>query len=248
MSGFVVVIPARFGSRRLRGKPLVDIAGQPMIERVWRLACRSGARVIVVATDDGRVADAARSVGALVRMTAATHRSGTERVHEVCEWMALDDADVVVNLQGDEPMLPPALIDQVADNLSANARADVATLCAPLGEAAEWRDSAVVKVVRDAEDYALYFSRAALPWRRENAPRAAPMGHRHLGIYAYRFGWLRRFVRWPSSLAERLESLEQLRALHHGARVHVADAVEPAPGGVDTEDDLARVRALFGAR
>ena len=244
MSGFVVVIPARWGSRRLAGKPLLDIAGQSMLERVWHVACRSRARVVVIATDDRRIADAARGFGALARMTSATHRSGTERVQEICRWMELDEGDAVVNLQGDEPLLPPALIDQVADNLAARADVDVATLCEPLSEPWAWQDSDVVKVVRDADDCALYFSRAALPWRRDDA-RAAPIGHRHLGIYAYRAGFLDRFVRWSSPLAERLEALEQLRALHHGARIHVAEACEPSPGGVDTEHDLARVRALF---
>ncbi len=245
MSGFVVVIPARWASRRLAGKPLLDIAGKPMLERVWDLACRSSARLVVVATDDARIAEVAKGFGAPVCMTASTHRCGSERVSQACDWMELAADDIVVNVQGDEPLLPPALVDQAAGNLAARPGADIATLCEPLWEVSEWRAREVVKVVRDAEDCALYFSRAALPWRAEDAPGGGPLGHRHIGVYAYRVALLRRFVRWPAPESERRESLEQLRALHHGARIHVADAAQPAPGGVDTDADMARVRALW---
>jgi 3-deoxy-manno-octulosonate cytidylyltransferase (CMP-KDO synthetase) len=252
--GFTVVIPARYASTRLPGKALLPIAGRPMIQHVYERALGSGAERIVIATDDQRVFDTARAFGAQVEMTGAHHRSGTERVAEVVERAGTADMDVVVNVQGDEPMLPPQLVHQVAANLAERTQAHMATLCEPITEASLLFDSAVVKVVRDREDYALYFSRAPIPWHRQRfaevpaeLPDAAGAHMRHIGIYAYRAGFLRKYVALPPSPLELDEDLEQLRALYHGARIHVAEALEHPGAGVDTPQDLERVRRLMAA-
>ena len=248
---FAVVIPARYASTRLPGKPLAEIAGKPMIQHVYDRAEASGARPVVIATDDERIFEAARAFGASARMTAAHHRSGTERVAEVAEALLAQGESIVVNVQGDEPLLPPALIRQVASNLSAHPEADVATLCEPIDEAETLLDPAVVKVVFDRHGYALYFSRAPIPWYRDrfaagvnDLPEDSPH-FRHVGIYAYRIAFLRRYVTQAACELERVEALEQLRVLYEGGRIHVAQALEPAGPGVDNADDLARVRRWF---
>jgi 3-deoxy-manno-octulosonate cytidylyltransferase (CMP-KDO synthetase) len=251
MAGFHVVIPARFGSKRLPGKPLLDIGGEPMIVHVYRRATACGALSVVVATDDPRIADAAAKAGARVCMTRADHPSGTDRLAEVAEQLALADDAIVVNLQGDEPLMPPQLLQQVAEDLAGHRDAAIATLSAPLQELGQVSDPNIVKVVCDQAGYALYFSRAPIPWQRDamasgDATRIALDGlRRHLGIYAYRAGFLRRYSGWEPAPIEQAEALEQLRALWHGERIHVVDAMLPPPAGVDTEEDLQRVRALL---
>ncbi|HEY9199160.1 MAG TPA: 3-deoxy-manno-octulosonate cytidylyltransferase [Gammaproteobacteria bacterium] len=247
MSGFKVVIPARYGSSRLPGKPLRMLAGRTMVEHVYRRACESGAEQVVIATDDARIETVARGFGAAVEMTAADHPSGTDRLAEVVERLGWSGDTVVVNLQGDEPLMPPVLIRQVADNLTAQPQAAIATLCTPIIEAAEFFDPNVVKVVGDGDGFALYFSRAPIPWSRdafavsrERLP--ADVAHRrHLGLYAYRAGFLRAYRSLSPAPLESIEMLEQLRALWHGYRIHVADAVAQPGTGVDVEADAVRV-------
>ncbi len=248
--GATVVIPARFASTRLPGKALIPIAGRPMVQHTWERASRSGAGRVVVATDDARILEAARGFGAEVMMTDVRHRSGTERVAEVASRLCLDDDAVVVNVQADEPLLPPGLVTQVVEGLAAHPCAQMATLCERIERDSEVFDPATVKVVTDHQGYALYFSRAAIPWYRghfesEEVPRSASL-RRHIGLYAYRAGYLRSYVARESSPIEEAESLEQLRALYHGARIHVAEARERPGPGVDTAEDLERVRALAG--
>lgn len=251
MSGFKVVIPARYGSSRLPGKPLRLLAGRPMVEHVYRRACESGAEEVVIATDDTRIETAAREFGAAVVMTSPEHPSGTDRLAEVVEKRSWPDAAIVVNLQGDEPLMPPTLVAQVARNLAERGEAAIATLCTRIAEAAEFFDPNVVKVVRDAAGYALYFSRAPIPWARdafaisrEQLPVEVPHW-RHLGLYAYRAKFLRAYRDLAPSAIEGSEMLEQLRALFHGARIHVAEAtVLPGPG-VDVEADAERVARLL---
>ena len=252
---FTVVIPARYASTRLPGKPLLAIAGKPMIQHVYERAAASGAEAVVIATDDEQVYDAAQTFGARVEMTAAHHRSGTERIAEVVARIGMAGERVVVNVQADEPMLPPALVRQVAGNLADRPQAQVATLCEPIVDPAKLFDPAVVKVVCDGSGFALYFSRAPIPWDRQRfaplpvsvpAKLRADTGHyRHIGIYAYRAAYLQAYAAQTASPLERAEDLEQLRALHHGARIHVAEAAEPAGPGVDTPQDLEAVRRLM---
>ena len=251
-AGFRVVIPARYGAVRLPGKPLVDIGGRPLIARVWERARQSGAAEVVVATDDDRVAAACSALGADVELTAPAHASGSDRVAEVIERRGWDTDDIVVNLQGDEPCMPPMLVDQVAADLAAHPRAAMATLCTPIDEAGALFDPHVVKVVTDAEGFALYFSRAPMPWHRNEfmgsrarLPAGVPF-MRHIGLYAYRAGFLSRFVTWPLSPLEQAEALEQLRALWHGARIHVSLAAERPGPGVDTPGDVAQVLEWLG--
>jgi 3-deoxy-manno-octulosonate cytidylyltransferase (CMP-KDO synthetase) len=249
---FTVVIPARYGSTRLPGKPLLDIAGKPMIRRVWEQACKSGADQVVIATDDERILQVAAAFGAQVCMTSAEHPSGTDRLQQVAAELEFESSHIVVNVQGDEPLLPPAVIDQVARNLEQHTAAGISTLCEPITDLEELRNPNAVKVVRDENGLALYFSRAPIPWPREHFSAAAqlmpPVGkwYRHIGIYAYRTAFLHQFVGWPPAPLEELEQLEQLRALYRGVRIHVAQADERVPAGVDTEQDLEAVRAHFG--
>ncbi len=243
---FSVIIPARYASTRLPGKPLREIAGKPLIEHVLRCAQASGAEQVIVATDDERIAQAVKKLGAQTCMTAAQHRSGTERLAEVVSLLRIPEHRIIVNLQGDEPLIPPRIIHQVADNLEQHPPASVATLCAALENAADLFDPHVVKVVRDREGYALYFSRAPIPWDRSafaaEDVRELPHPHyfRHIGIYAYRAGFIREYVNWPECELEKAEALEQLRVLWNGCRIHVAEALELPGPGVDTEADLAR--------
>ena len=245
---FVVIIPARYASTRLPGKPLVDINGKPMVVHVLERARESGAERIIVATDHEDVARAVEAVGGEVCMTRADHQSGTERLAEVVEKCGFSDDTVIVNVQGDEPMIPPVIIRQVADNL-AKSSAGMATLAVPIDSAEEAFNPNAVKVVRDANGYALYFSRATIPWDRErfSASRDTIGDHflRHIGIYGYRAGFIRRYVGWEASPLEQIELLEQLRVLWYGEKIHV-DVAKAIPSvGVDTPEDLLRVRAAM---
>lgn len=247
--GFKVVIPARFASSRLPGKPLADIAGKPMVVRVLERCLESDADAVLVATDDQRIADAVRAAGGEVVMTRADHASGTDRLDEVALTLALADDAIVVNVQGDEPLIPPEVINQVAANLAKRPDFVMATLCEPITSAADVHNPNIVKVVADQSGRALYFSRAPVPWQRGNMPMEGEIAKgtwwRHVGIYAYRVSFLHQFVVWPMGMLESCESLEQLRALEQGAAIDVAEAVVEVPGGVDTEQDLERIRELF---
>jgi 3-deoxy-manno-octulosonate cytidylyltransferase (CMP-KDO synthetase) len=250
---FTVVIPARYASTRLPGKPLQDIAGKPMIQHVWEQARRSTAQRVVVATDDARIVEACQAFGAEVLATRVDHNSGTDRLAEVASQLGLPADAIVVNVQGDEPLIPPAIIDQVAANLAAHPEAGIATLAEPIRDVQALFNPNVVKVAADLDGLALTFSRAPLPWARDafaasrdQLPAGVPY-RRHIGIYAYRAGFLHDFVAWGPCWLENTECLEQLRALWHGVRIHVADALEAPPAGVDTPEDLERVRRLLGA-
>jgi 3-deoxy-manno-octulosonate cytidylyltransferase (CMP-KDO synthetase) len=250
---FAVLIPARYASTRLPGKPLADIAGKPMIVRVAEKARASGASQVAVATDDARIAEAVRAHGFIACMTRDDHSTGTDRLAEAAQQLALADDTIVVNVQGDEPLLEPALIREVGALLAAHADASIATACHPIDDVAEAFNPNVVKVVLDQAGYALYFSRATIPWARdafakgrERIPAGMPI-YRHYGLYAYRVGFLRAFPSLLPAPIERVEALEQLRALWHGHRIVVAiTAGTPAPG-VDTLEDLERVRALYAS-
>ena len=240
-----IVVPARYASTRLPGKALLPLAGRPMIQWVIERARRASAREIIVATDDERIAQAARVVGADVQMTAATHTSGTDRIAEVARRRGWGEADIVVNLQGDEPLMPPSLLDQVAALLAAHSSAQIATLAVPLRSEAALADPNVVKVVTDLQQRALYFSRAPIPYARERAADALKAACRHLGLYAYRVQALRQLSVTPPSALEQLECLEQLRALEHGMDIRVARAQEAPGGDVNTQADVAEVEALL---
>ncbi|HEX7081929.1 MAG TPA: 3-deoxy-manno-octulosonate cytidylyltransferase [Gammaproteobacteria bacterium] len=239
---FNVVIPARYASSRLPGKPLADIGGRPMIAWVHEQARASGAALVVVATDDERVVAAARACGADVELTSAAHASGTDRIAEVAARRGFGDSEIVVNVQGDEPLVPPRLIAQVAELLAADPDASIATLTTPVTSERELHDPAAVKVVCDRAGRALYFSRAPIPWIRDGQRNEPP--RRHIGLYAYRAGDLRALAAEPPCALELTERLEQLRALWLGYRIAVADAEVPPPRGVDTPEDLATVRRL----
>lgn len=239
---FVIVIPARFASTRLPGKPLLDIAGKPMIQHVWERAMESKAEQVLIATDDQRIADAAHAFGAQVAFTRADHPSGTDRLQEVAQQQGWSEHVAVVNVQGDEPLIPAAVINQVADVLLLNARADVATLCEAISDEKQFRDPNAVKVVCNEAGEALYFSRAPIAWPREGVIDKY-WGYRHIGIYAYRAGFLHRYVSWPPCVLEQTEKLEQLRALYKGSVIQVEEACMHIPAGVDTQHDLDIVRA-----
>ncbi len=252
--GFHVVIPARYGSSRLPGKPLLQIDGKPMVRHVCEQARESGAKQVVVATDDQRIVDAVDAFGGEVMLTSTEHRSGTDRIAEVAERMGWAADTVVVNLQGDEPAMPPELVHQVAEDMLAHGDADVTTLATPILDKPHLFDPHVVKVVTDRQGYALYFSRAPIPWHRDEFAKGAdavPQGVdflRHIGLYAYRVGFLERFVEMPQAPIEAAESLEQLRVLWQGGRIHVSLAKMDPGHGVDTVDDLNRVRERWGKR
>jgi 3-deoxy-manno-octulosonate cytidylyltransferase (CMP-KDO synthetase) len=244
---FRVVIPARYASTRLPGKALLPMAGKPMIQWVHERAASSRASEIFIATDDARIAGAAGSFGAKVVMTAATHASGTDRIAEVARTRDWAPTDIVVNVQGDEPLIPPALIDQVAGLLLTNPGADMATLGSPLTHLEQLLDPNVVKVVMDVTGRALYFSRAPIPWSRDTAPAGLTSqtsffgARRHIGIYAYRVSALLRLASLAPTPLEQAEKLEQLRALENGFDLRVADAVEPPGPDVNTPEDVERV-------
>ncbi|MDN3717610.1 3-deoxy-manno-octulosonate cytidylyltransferase [Vibrio breoganii] len=245
---FTVIIPARYQSTRLPGKPLADICGKPMIEHVYRQAIQAGAEQVIIATDDQRVADVAAEFGGTVCMTSPDHESGTERLAEVVEKMGIAPDHIVVNVQGDEPLIPPVVIAQVADNLAAST-APMATLGVAIEDAEEAFNPNAVKVVTDNQGYALYFSRATIPWDRDQfADDKSQLNQplmRHIGIYAYRAGFINKYINWAPSALEKIESLEQLRVLWYGEKIHVALAKQTPPPGVDTPEDLEAVRALL---
>ena len=255
----IVVIPARYASARLPGKPLADIGGKPMIVRVFERAAASGVGPVVVASDDERVVSASRACGAEAVVTSGAHASGTERIAEVAAMRGLDPATIVVNVQGDEPLLAPGSIVQVAENLARHRDCAIATLCEAIEREDDIFDPDVVKVVCDARGRAAYFSRAPIPYCRGRfearaeartgaaAPPATSVRahYRHVGLYAYRAEFLHRFASLAPAPSELAESLEQLRAIHHGYSIHVEAARERSGPGVDTPADLERVRAIF---
>lgn len=246
---FIAIIPARYGSSRLPGKPLADINGKPMVVHVMERALESGAKRVIVATDHPDVVTAVEAAGGEVCLTSPDHQSGTERLAEVIELCQFDDDEIIVNVQGDEPLIPPVIVSQVAENL-ANSEAGMATLAVPIESAEEAFNPNAVKVVRDAKGYAMYFSRAAIPWERERfAVSKDSIGDvflRHIGIYAYRAGFIRQYVQWEPSKLEHIELLEQLRVLWYGEKIHV-DVAKAIPSvGVDTPEDLERVRVILG--
>lgn len=251
MSEFRVVIPARFASTRLPGKPLAMIAGRPMIQWVWERAQQSGATEVWVATDHEGIAATCRGFGARVCMTAEGHASGTDRIAEVAERLGWAEEAIVVNVQGDEPLLPPALVRQVAELLVLHPEAEIGTLGTPVHSLEEYLDPNVVKLVVRADGAALYFSRAPVPWHRDGAP--AGLGSqqlwtgamRHLGLYSYRVGALRRLAASAPCRLEETERLEQLRALWMGLRIQAAAAREVPPAGIDTPADLERVNRIL---
>ena len=243
---FNVVIPARYESTRLPGKALADIGGKPMVLWTYDAARRSAAAEVMVATDDERVAAACRGAGARVELTANGHASGTDRIAEVAARSAWDERDIIVNVQGDEPLMPPKLIDQAALLLDRHPTADLATLMTDVRDARELADPNVVKVVVDSLGFALYFSRAPIPSPRDGG--LPPGAKRHIGLYAYRAGSLKKLAASPPCELEQIERLEQLRALWLGQRIVLADAIEIPLRGVDTEADLAAVRRVVARR
>lgn len=246
--GFKVVIPARYQSSRFPGKPLARLAGRAMIEHVHERAVESGAELVVVATDDHRIREACEQFGARVCMTAGDHGSGTDRVAEAADQLGWADEDIVVNLQGDEPLMPGESISSLAELMEEASSADLATLCTRLSDAAEYHDANVCKVVRSRNGAALYFSRAPIPWERDSDGDNIRGVWRHIGLYAYRVGVLKRLASEPPCELEELERLEQLRALWLGLRIQVGE-VDSLPGpGVDTPADLERVEARLPAR
>ena len=251
MTRFVVIVPARLASTRLPRKPLADIGGVPMVVRVARAAAASGAERVTVAADSAEIVDACSAHGVEALLTRADHASGTDRLAEAVERLGLADDALVVNVQGDEPLMPAAVVRQVAEALAQRTDCAIATACHPLHDAAEFFSPNVVKVVTDANGRALYFSRAPIPWSRDafaadrdRLPPGLP-ARRHVGLYAYRAGFLRRFPQLPPAPLEQHESLEQLRALAHGFGIAVIELPEALPPGVDTPEDLERVRALL---
>jgi 3-deoxy-manno-octulosonate cytidylyltransferase (CMP-KDO synthetase) len=247
---FRVVIPARYASSRLPGKPLADIGGRPMVLHVLDRAMQAGAESVVVATDDARVQQAVEAAGHQALMTSPEHQSGTERLVEVAETLGWDDDTLVVNVQGDEPLIDPALIREAARQLVLHDDAVMATLAHPIHDHADFVNPNVVKVVPDEAGYALYFSRAPIPWPRDAFAEQQAMPRelgalRHIGLYAYRAGFLRTYASLAPSPLERHEMLEQLRVLWHGHRISLGVTPSAPAPGVDTPEDLERVRALF---
>ena len=250
---FTVIIPARYASSRLPGKPLADIHGKPMIIRVMEQAQKSSANRVIIATDHQQVFDIVKSYGGEVILTSDKHNSGTERLAEVINTYKFTDDEVIVNVQGDEPLIPPIIIDQVAENL-VKYKIGMATLAVPINSVEEAFNTGAVKVVMDKDGYALYFSRATIPWERDRFAKLNEQGKideisdfylRHIGIYAYRAGFIRQYIQWTPSVLEQIEMLEQLRVLWYGEKIHVAVAKQPPAIGVDTQEDLDKVRALF---
>lgn len=247
---FQVIIPARYASTRLMGKPLCEINGRPMISHVYEKAIQSGAKKVIIATDDQRILEVAQQMGAECCLTNPNHASGTDRIAEIISKLNISDDEIIVNLQGDEPTMPPALIKQVAITLSEQPQAQVATLCEPFVEENDIFSPNMVKVVRDQNNFALYFSRAPIPWVRKNftnvSGQSGETGHfRHIGLYAYRAGFLKQITQLPACNIENDESLEQLRVLYYGGRIYVANACEKVGFGIDTPDDLEKLRQLM---
>lgn len=238
---FTVIIPARYASTRFPGKPLADIAGKPMIVRVCERAAQSGAAAVHVATDDDRIGDAVKKHGFAVIATRTDHVSGTDRIAEAARRLKLDDAALVVNVQGDEPLAEPSLIGAVARRLAERPAAAMASACHAIGDEKEMDNPNVVKVVIDAEGYALYFSRSRIPYPRN----AGTPTYRHAGLYAYRAGFLQQYTGLPPSPLEAAEALEQLRALYHGHRIAMVTSDKAVPPGVDTRDDLEAILKMW---
>lgn len=258
---FSVIIPARFASSRLPGKPLADICGLSMIQRVYEQALKSNAKQVIVATDHEAIEAEVLSFGGKVLMTRVDHESGTDRLAEVVESLGMDADEIVVNVQGDEPLIPPEVINQVASNLAFHSEASVSTVSEPVLSLKQYQNPNAVKVVSDQQGLALYFSRAPIPWYRdalaENDVAALDVAaieatlseskevQKHIGIYAYRVSLLNQFVTWPMSALEQIEKLEQLRILANGKRIHVQESLKAVPVGIDTHEDLEEARAYF---
>ncbi len=253
---FFVVIPARYASKRLPGKPLLTIAGKPMVQHVYERAQASDAQQVIVATDVQRIADAVKQFGGEVCMTSSQHLSGTDRIQEVAQHYQLDNDHIIVNVQGDEPLIPPAVINQVARNLQQVEQASAATLATTIPSQEELSNPNAVKVVTDSQQLALYFSRSPVPYYRDvdsdillRQPEQYNLHYRrHLGIYAYRVALLNQFVHWEPAPLEKIEALEQLRILFYGQKIHVDIACEPVPAGVDTPEDLDKIQAIIAAQ
>ncbi len=247
-----MVIPARFASSRLPGKPLLAVGDRPLIQWVWECARASGAASVTVATDDPRILAAVRGFGGDCLMTSPRHASGTDRIAEVARVRGMAAEDIVVNLQGDEPMMPAAVIGEVAQALHSRPQADIATAVAPIRSLAEFLDASCVKALRAQDGRALYFSRAPVPWPRDGVAAGRPTQYagawRHIGLYGYRVRSLLQFASWAPTPLEETEKLEQLRALEHGMHIHLVELNEAPPPGVDTPEDLERVRAGAGSR
>ena len=245
-----VVIPARYESTRLPGKALQDVHGRTLIQRVYDCAIASGAKSTIIATDDVRIKDVAEAFGAQVCMTSTEHRSGTERIAEVIKVLGIDDDEIIVNLQGDEPLMPAPLITQVAATLTQHANAVMATAMHPITDSATLDDPNVVKVVCDHEGFALLFSRAAIPCSIRAGASAAnsALGYRHIGLYAYKAGFVNHYASLPPCRLEQVEALEQLRVLWYGMRIVVCKSSEAPGPGVDTPEDLQIVREIIKRR
>lgn len=239
---FSVIIPARYASSRLPGKLLLDLCGKPVLQRTIERSLASEAGQVVVATDDARIAELVRTTEARVVMTSPDNATGTDRIQEAADILGLGGEEIVVNVQGDEPLIPVAAINQVARNLAEHKQAGIATLCEAIADEAEFADPNAVKVVRDEQGFALYFSRAPVPHSGAN------QALRHIGIYAYRVDLLNRFVNWPQSDLERSERLEQLRALSNGVKVHVGVSSERFPAGIDTKEDLETAKKFLAGQ
>lgn len=251
---FRIVIPARYASSRLPGKPLLELGGRPLVLHVWDRASEAGAASVLVATDDERIAEVVRSAGGVAMMTSADHPTGTDRLAEVVAAAGWPDDDIVVNVQGDEPLLPPSLVADLARSLHDRPRAGIATMATAIREARDLWSPHVVKVVVDQEGFAMYFSRAPIPWARDQlgdgGSRILPEGIpylRHIGLYAYRVGTLGRITAAAPAPHERAEALEQLRAAYLGIPIHVTEVQDAPPPGVDTAEDLERVRRVLEA-
>ncbi|ASX26370.1 3-deoxy-manno-octulosonate cytidylyltransferase [Candidatus Williamhamiltonella defendens] len=243
---FVIVIPARYGSTRLPGKPLIDIQGKPMVLHVMERAREAGADRVIVATDHVEILQVIKSAGGEACFTSSEHSSGTERLAEVIEKYRFSDTDIIVNVQGDEPMIPPIIIDQVAKNL-VNTCLGMATLAAPITNKVDLMNPNVVKVVVNALGHALYFSRAPIPWKRDGlmTEEKNRTALRHIGIYAYRVDFVRRYINWGKSPLEEIEKLEQLRVLWHGEKIHVDIVKKIPPQGIDSPEDLEKIRKIL---
>jgi len=250
---FRIIIPARYESSRLPGKPLLDIAGKPMIQHVYERCVNSGAESVVIATDDTRIEDAAKQFGATVCLTDEAHPTGTDRIAEVASALEYDDEDIVVCVQGDEPMIPSASIRELAEDLAKHDNVKVASMCEAITEVDDLFNPNIVKVVLNHRSYAIYFSRAPIPWDRatfndKSSIQLNGNHFRHIGMYAYRVGFLRSYVDWADCPIESTEALEQLRVLWHGGRIHMCVTKKQIPPGIDTEEDLKKVRAVLKAK
>ena len=242
---FKVVIPARYASARLPGKPLLDIAGMPMVIRVAEQAAKSGASEIVIATDFEKILQVAQDYSIKAVITRLDHASGTDRIAEVAQKLGWADDEIVVNVQGDEPLIEPSLINEVAQHLASSQDAVMATACHAIHDEASMINPNIVKVVIDVNGNALYFSRAPIPYPRDDAQKANIQAHRHIGIYAYRVGFLKKYAQLSVTELEKIESLEQLRVLHHGYKIGVTITQNAPASGVDTQVDLDYVRNVF---